>query len=630
MTHATSADATDAQGGIPGRILRSTAHYRGPALLGHATCRAPLTRYEDLPVLVDQLAAGFQELGVCAGMRVALIADNSDAWLLTDLALLSLGAADVPRGADASSEDVAFCVHHAECTGAVLGSANLLPKLGASAANLTFVVVLHGDAGSHTALDALLQRGAARLATDPKCVVRERNRIGSETLATVIYTSGTTGNPKGVMLTHGNMLHNLQAVPSVLQLQRSERYLSFLPVWHSFERILDYVIVDCGLELHYSTRRTLKDDFQRVKPQLVAAVPRVFETFVDAALARIESLHPVRRAFAKLLLRLAAQRSAALRLLRGEVATAQGRVPRARNLRALLLRCACFGLTPAQLLADKLIFSGVRRALGGATRLMISGGGALSQRVDEFINNAGLTLLNGYGLTESSPVICVRRPDHVLLGTAGPALPLTEVRVVDALGHALPAEQSGVIHARGPQIMSGYWRNPEATAAALLPGGWLNTGDVGQLTACGALMITGRLKDTIVLSGGENVEPEPLEERLVASPYIADALVVGHARKLLAVLVVPDCAALRRALNLQGDDAAVRADTRTLEMLKDEVRARTGTAAGLRSCDQVGKVHVLAVPFSVEDGTLTATLKKRRNVIERRFATEIAHLFGDA
>ncbi|MSR75444.1 MAG: long-chain fatty acid--CoA ligase [Planctomycetes bacterium] len=620
----------DAVGGIPGRLLQSVSRYRGRALLGHSTCRAALTRYEEIAELVEQIAAGFQAIGVSAGMRVALIADNSDAWLLTDLALLSLGAADVPRGADASVEDVEFCVLHGACSGAVLGSIDLLPKLGKSLDSLRFVVVLHGAAGTHTALDQLLEIGKAHLAAEPNCVKRARAEVRDNTLATLIYTSGTTGNPKGVMLSHGNMLHNLRAVPAVLHLLPGERYLSFLPVWHSFERILDYVVLDCGLELHYGTRRTLRDDFQRVKPNLVAAVPRVFETFVDAALAKMAALKTPKRIVAHSLLRLSSKRNAWRRKLHGCAATDTAKVPKARGALAVLLQLGCALLTPAQRLADALIYAGVRRALGGAARLMISGGGALQPRVDEFLNNAGLTLLNGYGLTESSPVICVRLPEHVLLGTAGPPLPDTEVRVVDDAGRGLPHGQRGVIHARGPQIMQGYWKNPEATAAALLPGGWLNTGDLGQITQCGALMITGRVKDTIVLSGGENVEPEPIETRLLASPWIADAIVVGHARKILAVLIVPDFAALRRHLGRNDADADLAADPRTRDLLKAEVQQRTGASAGLRSFEQVGRFHVLTEPFRVEDGTLTATLKKRRNVIEQRYAQEIAALFGGA
>jgi long-chain acyl-CoA synthetase len=263
---------------------------------------------------------------------------------------------------------------------------------------------------------------------------------------------------------------------------------------------------------------------------------------------------------------------------------------------------------------------------------MVSGGGPLPAHVDEFCTRAGLPLLNGYGLTESSPVISVRRPGRNVLGTIGPPCPLTEVRIVDESGRDIGRQKRGVIQARGPQIMRGYWQNEAASRHALPGDGWLDTGDVGMLSSEGDLIITGRAKDTLVLMGGENVEPESMEAAITSSPYISEALVVGHGQKTLAALLVPDSNALRSFLELAKDvpDLEVIRHPGTVEKLRREVADRISRSKGYRSFELIGRIHILERPFSVDDGTLTPTMKKKRSVIEERYAAAISSLFdGD-
>lgn len=617
-------EADVCRGGVAARLLRSAVGHRGQLLFPRTQGAQPISG-ATLVSRVEALAAGFLQLGVRKGDRVALVLDNCPEWLLIDLALLSIGGVDVPRASDTAPDDLAFVVTHAGCKGAILAHAGLLPRLGHAALQLSFIIVLSDGPSAHTTLAAVEARGRSVLAEDPHAVERANAEVHDHTLATLIYTSGTTGNPKGVMLSHGNLLHNIQAVPEVLALRAGQRYLSFLPVWHSFERMLDYVVLDRGLELHYGSTATLRDDLQRIRPQLLAAVPRLYESMLDQLLNRLSRLQPILRRF------VAAVRAGSLAHYRvrmrcaGRRATPDGSTPRTPYWLKPLSMLTAAATWPLHALANRLIHRPLRNALGGQVELLICGGGALSERVDEAYLCAGFALLNGYGLTETSPVLSVRQPTRLLQGSAGPPLPATEFRILDPQGVPLPQGQQGLITVRGPQVMQGYWQNAAGTSQVLSEAGWFSTGDLGRLTPCGCIMITGRAKDTLVLTGGENVEPEPLEARIQASPWIADVVVVGHAQKQLAALVLPDFEALRRAGHV-GPPEVITNLPAVRELIAAELRALTGRGAGLPAFQTVGAFHLLTGPFSIEDGTLTATHKKRRAVIETRYREEIAKL----
>lgn len=369
-----------------------------------------------------------------------------------------------------------------------------------------------------------------------------------------------------------------------------------------------------------------------MRPTFLVGVPRIWETFYNGAMRNVEHLGRIRKGVIQGALEGSRVRTEAVRLAEGLRVDPEGRIRRRGPLGRLGAWLLAIVLTPPHLVADLLVYRRLRNAVGGRLRCAISGGGPLPAHVDEFLTRAGLPLRNGYGLTESSPVISVRRHRPNRLGTIGPPIPETEVRVVGESGEDLGTGARGVIHARGPQIMRGYFRNEEATRQALPGDGWLNTGDVGMLSDAGDLIITGRAKDTIVLSGGENVEPEPLETVLTASPLIEQAVLVGHGRKTLGALIVPDFAVLLSSIgrpattppeDLVGDPA-VQA------LLRAEVGRCLGTSRGYRHFEQVGRIHILDRAFSVEEQTLTATLKIRRAEVERLHEQAIAAMFGSA
>lgn len=627
-------ETLDKKGGIAARLKAAAASRPDlPALIGNRRCRHERLTYRETFDLVDRFAAGLLERGVAHADRIGLVSESFDLWIVSDLALISLGAVDVPRGGDASADEIQFCLSHAGSRAAIVEGKEQLEKLGDLAQSLDFVIVLRSEDVALDeriiSFDQVLEAGDARLATDPGCIDAARDGVSSGDVATVIYTSGTTGNPKGVVLTHGNILHNLHCVPDVLDLQEGQRYLSFLPTWHIFERTLEYVVLDRGLELHYSSKWSLKQDFPKVRPTLVAAVPRVWEGFFSAIETGLAKKKPFVQKIVRGALEGSRVRTDTMRRLRGEALgkkLEQFRPSLGDRLSGLVLGVL---LWLPHKIADALVYSKVRTATGGAITAGISGGGPLPDYVDEFINRAGVPLFNGYGLTETSPVLSVRMPSRNILGTIGQALPFTEFRIVDEQGQSMPVGERGVIQARGPQIMQGYHANESATSAALPGDGWFDTGDLGMLGPDGDLLIRGRAKDTIVLRGGENVEPEPIEAAINRSALIADCLLVGHGEKVLAALVVPAPDAVRSELGIvEADDAALARRDDVFARLKDEVTSAVSRANGYRNFEMIGHVAMLETPFNAEDGTATATLKKRRRVIEERYADLIASLYA--
>ena len=619
------------EGGIVSYLRRSLESRASlTALVGRRGCRFDSLSYEELWANVDRMAAGLLELGIESGNHVGLIAENSDLWLIASLALQAIGAVDVPRGGDAPEAEVRFCLEHARCTAAIVEDARQLEKLGPLRDSLGPVVVLTGNAPAGCAeLDSVLLAGERALDKDPEKVTRQTSAIDETTLSTIIYTSGTTGNPKGVMLTHGNLLHNLRAVPLVIELHPGDRFLSFLPSWHSFERMIEYVILDSGCELHYSNKRSLKSDLLRVRPQFLVAVPRVYEIFARNALDAVMRKKGIAGALIRGALAGSRVGAAARRLSRRLEVDRNGRLPRLPFIHRAGLELIALLCAPAHALVDRVLYRKIRQAFGGRVHSAISGGGPLPAHVDEFLLRAGLPLRNGYGLTETSPIVSVRPLDCNRLGTVGVPVSETEVRIVDEEGRPVEIGESGVIEIRGPQVMRGYFDNEKATRFALREDGWFHSGDRGSLTEDGDIVITGRAKDTIVLSGGENIEPEGIEAVLLSSPLIVEALIVGHGQKTLGALVFPDLEGAAAQMELEGGTTPALDDPAVLALLRDEVARCVSPARGFRSYERVGRLQLLAAPFSVEEGTLTETLKKKRSIIEERHQAQIFALFED-
>jgi len=586
---------------------------------------------------IAQAAAGFAALGLGGGEVVALFAENGPRWLVADQGLMRCGAANAVRGSAAPVEELRYILADSGSVGLVVESAALLARLaldGEACQRLRFVVLLEGEAPAAPdpahlpclSWASFMAQGAA--ATPPPAPSGDAGR-----LATLLYTSGTTGEPKGVPLSHGNLLHQVRSLGALVDPKPGDEVLSVLPIWHAYERSVEYFLLSCGCRQTYTTLRHFKNDLQRVRPHYMVSVPRLWEAILSGFEDALAAMPPSRQR----LLRAALANSRAFHSARRTARdlTLAPEAP-AKRLRAQVESLA---RRPAEALAAAQLWPRMRQQLvGGRLRTAISGGGALAPYVDGFFEAVGIELLVGYGLTETSPVLTCRRQWANRRGSAGQPLADTSLRIVDPESRrTLAIGERGLVLARGPQVMAGYWGKPEATAKVLDGEGWFDTGDLGLLLADGTLVLTGRAKDTIVLSSGENIEPGPLEDALAALPMVEQLMVVGQDRRQLGLLLVPKAEALAAWALAQGlpvpgivqagEAGPLATDPALLKALSRDFNRVLAARAGSRPDERLAGVAVVA-PFTIENGLLTQTLKQRRDRIAKRDAAAIEGLYG--
>ncbi len=547
---------------------------------------------------VQQLALGLVALGVDPGDRVGILSENRYEWPVCDLAALSIGAATVPIYPTLTADQCAYMlrdagakvlfVSSAEQLSKILGVLDRLPKLATTV--VLDAVPLEGP--QTLAWADLLQRGAAARRADGTLWAERVAAVRPDDLATIIYTSGTTGEPKGAMLTHSNISSNVAAGLQVMKLRPDDRCLSFLPLCHIFERMAGlYAMLQGGVTIAYAqSPETVAEDALEVRPTVLLGVPRFYEKVYGRVMEAAHTMPAYRRAL--LHWGLAVGRRVA-------TATFAGRKPDAWT-----------GLEAA--LAERLVFSKIRARVGGRLRFCISGGAPLNPEVMSFFYAIGIPVYEGYGLTETSPVICLTPAARPKPGCVGPPLPGVEVRIGD----------EGEILTRGPHVMKGYFNDPEATARAL-EGGWFHTGDIGELDADGYLKITDRLKELIVLAAGKKVAPQPIENRLKSSEWITEAVLVGDRRPFIACLVVPDYAKLRTLVpGVEG--TALIEHPKVLETIQ---RVVDGINAGLARFEQIKRFALIERELSQEAGELTPSLKIKRRIVDQHFAARIETLY---
>lgn len=603
------------------------------------------TSYRQMQEEIATLAAGFLELGVQRGDRIGLISDNRKEWLISDLAILGLGAADVPRGCDAVEQEIAYILSFSGCRLTVLENEKQLAKVLARKAELPelSIAIMYDSVADSVREQAaqkgitvlmyadLFETGRKRRLAKPGEYEEEVAKGQSSDMATIIYTSGTTGEPKGVMLSHGNFLHQCKTLPEVIDICPDEIWLSVLPVWHSFERLVQYAIIGVGAAIAYSkpVGSIMLADFQSIRPHWMASVPRIWESVKDGVYRNIRQASAVKKAIFSAFVAVGESWAVLRNML-------LGRVPdfgyRSRLFDILVPIIPLILIAPARGLGELLVFRTIKKKLGGRFRAGISGGGAMPASVDVFFDTIGVRLLEGYGLTETAPVLALRPQRKPVMSTVGPALRGTEIKIVDEQGKDLGTGKKGLVWARGPQIMMGYYKKPELTAKVMKGDGWLDTGDIGMLTVNGYLKLTGRAKDTIVLRGGENVEPVPIEQRLNDSQYIKQSIVLGQDQRFLAALIVPDQDAVMNWAKENGvpivDYESLVTQPAVHELIEYEIAQAVNTKTGFKIFERVFRFDLLAQPF--ETGReLSAKQEMKRHTIAELYKHRIDKLFKD-
>jgi long-chain acyl-CoA synthetase len=552
------------------------------------------------------VSLGLSALGIRAGDRVAIMSESRPEWLLADLAILVMGAVTVPVYPTLSAAQASYILKDSGARLAIVSSPDQLDKLQNvrhELPDLEAVVMfdsLPTPAASVLSFASIAERGHARLVTEWG-VAREfrdaARAVQPSQLATIIYTSGTTGEPKGVMLSHGNLVANLVAGDAVLDVSADDIALSFLPLSHGFERMVSYIYLAKGVTIVFAeSMETIRRDLLTVKPTIMTGVPRVYEKFHSNILAGGASLPQPRRTLFYWALK---------------VAAAKGR-ERSHG------RAVGPVLALESALAERLVLSKVRQGVGGRLRCLVSGSAPLPVNIAEFFDGIGLPITEGYGLTETAPILSVNTKGATRIGTVGKAIPGVELRIAE----------DGEILARGPNVMSGYYNKPAATADVIRDG-WFHTGDIGSIDADGYLTITDRKKDLIVTSGGKKIAPQPIETVLKRSPLVAEAVILGDRRKFAAALIVPDFGALERRLrdlNRPPADRAALVEREDVIALYEEIVDALNRE--LSQFERIKKIRLLPREFSIEAGELTPTLKVRRKVVEEKWRSLIDEIYG--
>jgi len=557
--------------------------------------------HQDVQQRVERVAAALLGYGLGAGDRVAILSENRPEWAIADYAVLAVGAADVPIYATLPPAQIAYILEDSGARAIFVSTRAQLAKIleiRQQLPDLLAIIAFDPSAGGEgvVSMASIEASGADRIAAGDFPGLRSlSDGVGPDDVATLIYTSGTTGNPKGVMLTHFNIASNVAASEQhdVFPVRKGHIGLSFLPLSHSFERMIDYFYWREGVTIAYvDAVDKVGEAMAEVRPHIVAAAPRVFEKIYG----RVTGATGVK----------------------GKLVAWARRVGEASVEERLSGRRA--GPSGFQeKLADKLVFSKLREKTGGRIEAFVSGSAPLSADIAKFFWAAGLPVYEGYGLTETSPVLTVNRPGQTKLGSVGPPLPGTEVRIAE----------NGEIIARGPQIMKGYYQNAEATAETVDAEGWLHSGDVGVIDEEGFLWITDRIKNIIVTAGGKNVAPAPIENVAALSPFVSQVVMIGDRRPFPSLLVVPDYDNVRAWAKSQGiSDAgpeALARDPRVHEMIEADTLGRLSAFARY---EVPKKVKLIPHEFTVDSGEITPTLKIKRKVVETNYRDLIEEIYA--
>jgi long-chain acyl-CoA synthetase len=599
--------------------------------------------YREAYAISLEFGAGLLARGVVRGEHIGLISDNRKEWEQADMGLLAIGAIDVPRGCDATAQDLSYIFSFAECKVVITENSYQIKKIAGLHETLPLLkTIIVFDEPDSVAKDAakeagiqivlfadVIQAGKGYELDHPGIVEMEAAKGKADDVCALIFTSGTTGTPKGVMLTHKNFIAQLDELQERIWLKPGDKAILVLPVWHAFERLCEYVILCQAATLCYSkpVGSILLADFQILNPQVLPAVPRVFEAVYDG----------INRAMRKT--------GGFVYLMYSFFVNAgilHARISRTLFRKTARFHCDCLPLLwialfipwillyPVKQLGNVLVFGKIRAKLGNAFRAGVSGGGALPPAIDNYFWAVGINVVEGYGLTETAPVVSVRPIPAPVFGTVGTAIRGVEVRVVDDKGNVLGKCKKGVLQVKGSTVMKGYYKRDDLTQKVMTKDGWFDTGDIAILTVNNEIVLRGRMKDTIVLRGGENVEPLPLEMKLNESRFIKTSVVLGQDERYLAALIVPDQEELElyakeNGIPFNSYEELLKNDDIS-SMFETEIASLVSAKNGFKMFEKINKFALLKKDFEV-GVELSAKQEVMRYRINTLYAKEIKNLF---
>lgn len=562
--------------------------------------------YSEFGEKVRLIAEGLVALGVKKGDKVALLSENRPEWSMSDFGIQSVGALVVPVYPTLIPKQIEYILRNSGAKFIIASTAEqsekVIPLLD-TVENLSKVIVMDGEVNSDnekvSSFEELLESGKIYRKENENWYHESIDKIDKMEVMTIIYTSGTTGNPKGVLLSHNNFMSNIEGVLVPIPLSDSDIFLSFLPLSHVFERMAgNFVPYALGSTVAFAESiEKVAENMGEVHPTVMTSVPRLYEKMYTKINIKVEEGSPIKRKIFRWSLK---------------VGEEMGKAQKAGNVSS--------GLKFKHKIADKLVFSKLKQRMGGKLRFFVSGGAPLSQEIGEFFAMAGITIIECYGLTETSPGITAGKEGDVVYGTVGEPLPNVEVKIA----------KDGEILTRGPHVMVGYHEDEEATKEIIDSEGWLHTGDIGEFDEGGRLKITDRKKNILVTAGGKNIAPAPIENMLITSPLIEQVMLIGDRRKFVSAVIAPDYAYLKAKAEKEGittsSNEELVSDPGVYKLMEEEINR---LLVDISNFERVKRFIMIPRLLTIEDGEITPSLKIKRNVVIEKFAGQIDALYVD-
>ena len=594
--------------------------------------------FKQVKEFIYDFAGGLQHLGINKGDFIDIFTETTGIFMPISQAVLKIGAIEVLRGSKAPIEELDYIMNHVSAKAMILENVKILEILKDSinTKKPEFIILMY-DKGlenfDKTQLKMPLYTREEILELGKQHPYHKVDEVTQETPCTMLYTSGTTGNPKGVLLTHGNMLSQMEGTQLGFQAKRGEKTLQILPIWHAYERLTQYFYMARGCHLYFSNVANLKNDLLKYHVNTMMSVPRIWEALRLGVYQKLKQTSKI----AYWLFDIAVQNSINYKIHKmyseRRITNKKSSYKPISNIYHTVVRSF---LKPFHVLATNTLYKKVKEATGlDKLRVTISGGGALSIKDELFYDAIGINLRAGYGLTETSPVLTLRGLQYPnYLGCVGKPYVHTKIKIVDPVTfEKVHLYTKGLVLVKGPQVMNGYYNDEEATKKVFTPDGWFITGDLGWLTRNNNLVLVGRMKETIVLSSGENVEPIPIEEAILQSPYIDQIVLVGQDEASVGALIVPSkmaldkCGLLAKDLK-SGKNLSIK-DTNLRELINHEIKTYIKRKSGLKPFEKVKSFEVLNDDFSMENGLLSHTAKIKRNDVFEKYKTLISSMFAE-